>query len=133
LSFVIDERLRREHDNPSILSPQLRLPSTRLPKPIMYHHEPSSRAMLPTLIEYRAKNDSDRPFAVFPAQDDEAPSQITFAEFQQACSRFGRAVYPEAPAKEGYVVGIVATTDTLTYLAAIGGIIFAGLTVRVIL
>jgi acyl-CoA synthetase (AMP-forming)/AMP-acid ligase II len=86
--------------------------------------------MLPTLIDHRARNDGDRPFAVFPSRDGEAPSQITFAEFQQACTRFGRTVCPEAPVKDGYVVGIVGTTDTLTYLAAIGGIISAGLTVR---
>jgi hypothetical protein len=95
----------------------------------MPHLLPSSRATLPSLIALRARNDPDLAFAVFPSEDGTL-ARVTFSGFAQACHRFGRAICPEAPLNVGYVVGIVATCDTLQYLAAIGGLTSAGLTVR---
>jgi acyl-CoA synthetase (AMP-forming)/AMP-acid ligase II len=91
-------------------------------------HLPAEDAVLPSLITYRAKESADKTFAVFPSEKGDS-RHVSFAEFAQACSRFGRAIAPDGPAKEGHVVGIIANVDSLLYLAAIGGLTFAGLTV----
>jgi acyl-CoA synthetase (AMP-forming)/AMP-acid ligase II len=94
----------------------------------MQHEFPTTGAVVPWLIEYRAKNNSGQTFAVWPSQGD-TPSRVTYAQFAHACYRFGRAICPDPPIKSGDVVAIIAICDTLLYTAAIGGLISAGLTV----
>jgi hypothetical protein len=85
------------------------------------------------LIEYHLDNNPEHAFARFPAADPDAePDVVTYLEFARAAQRVACAVCPDggAPVKQGAVVGIIANADNLLYMALIGGLMRAGLTVR---
>jgi hypothetical protein len=92
-------------------------------------HSALDGAVLPSFIRCRAEETPDSTFAIFPTNDG-LVTHVTFLQYAQACHRFARAVCPDAPLKIGYTVGIVAVCDTLSYIAAIGGLTSAGLPVR---
>jgi hypothetical protein len=83
---------------------------------------------LPRLVNHHLEHNPDATFAVFPSSD--APQgvrSLSFLQFGHAVHRFARVVL--SLAKPGEVVGLIATADTLLYLAAIAGFVQAGVTV----
>jgi acyl-CoA synthetase (AMP-forming)/AMP-acid ligase II len=95
--------------------------------------EISSTLTLPELIDYHAEHNPEFPWAVFPGgASGEETEKVTYLEFARAAQRFARVVCAggDVPTKRGEVVGIVANTDSLLYVAAVGGLMRAGFTVR---
>jgi acyl-coenzyme A synthetase/AMP-(fatty) acid ligase len=82
------------------------------------------------LIDYHLEHNPDDSFAVFPGEHaGDEPSRISFLEFGRASHRFARTIYPDAPAKEKEVVGVVVNADSLMWITALAGIMRAGFTV----
>jgi acyl-CoA synthetase (AMP-forming)/AMP-acid ligase II len=95
--------------------------------------EISSKLTLPELLDYHAEHNSEFPWAVFPGATPGAETEkVTYLEFARAAQRFARVVCAgdDLPTKRGQVVGVVASTDSLLYVAAVGGLMRAGFTVR---
>jgi acyl-CoA synthetase (AMP-forming)/AMP-acid ligase II len=89
---------------------------------------PSTNAILPSLIHYRANHDPDSPFALFPSHGD-SWARITFSQFAHASHRFARAV--RTPTNDGtrQVVGLIVDCDNILYATAIAGLTCGGMTV----
>lgn len=86
---------------------------------------------LPGLIDFRAQHDSEASFAIFPClKTNEGTSSITFLEFSRACHRFAHIVAQKA--RPGETVALIATTDTILYVTALAGFVYAGITVCLI-
>jgi long-subunit acyl-CoA synthetase (AMP-forming) len=92
------------------------------------HPQPTTKAVLPSLINDRAKQSPDSTFASFPS-DEETRSRITFSQFAQACHRFARIISPQDVGRQEGAVGIIANCDTILYLTAIAGLVCGGMTV----
>jgi hypothetical protein len=103
----------------------------------MRRSAPISAALTTTLtlaevIDHHAAHNAELTFAFFPAADPaDEPERVTYLEYGRATQRFARAVCAggDVPVKRGEVVGILANVDSLLYMAAVGGLIRAGLTV----
>jgi hypothetical protein len=84
------------------------------------------------LIDYHLEHNPDYPFAVYPSSNPNAePDEIPFLEYGRATHRVARLLCAggEVPVRKGEVVGVVANTDSILYMAVVGGIMRAGLTV----
>jgi acyl-coenzyme A synthetase/AMP-(fatty) acid ligase len=85
---------------------------------------------VPELIDYYLEHHPDETFAIYPGEKvgDEL-CRISYLEFARATHRCARAMFPDAPAKEKEVIGVIVNADSLMWITAIAGIIRAGHTV----
>lgn len=82
------------------------------------------------LVNFHIANNASRPIYVY-ANDtpSDGITDITFLEFGRAAHRVAHALRPARHGKEGQVVMLIATIDTLLYHALVAGMLVAGLVV----
>lgn len=85
--------------------------------------------VLPGFLDFHAANNPGRPWALFTSPTG-GSSSISFEELARATHRLAHSVRPNRYGSDGEVVALVANCDTILYVAAIIGLIRAGLVVR---
>lgn len=89
-----------------------------------------SLSVLPGFLDFHAEHNPNRPWVIFPSDSQASgTSSISFGEFAKATHRVAHHVRPGRQDSELQVVGIVAHTDAVLYMAVIVGLMRAGIVV----
>ncbi|KAI0802060.1 hypothetical protein BC629DRAFT_1496418 [Irpex lacteus] len=87
-----------------------------------------SVSVLPGFLDFHAEHNPNRPWVIFPSDSQASgTSSISFGEFAKATHRVAHHVRPGRQGSELQVVGIVAHTDAVLYMAVIVGLMRAGI------
>jgi acyl-CoA synthetase (AMP-forming)/AMP-acid ligase II len=86
--------------------------------------------LLPDLPDFNLQHNPTLPAFVYSLAPN-SNTQISFLEFARACHRVAHAVRPNRAGPEGEIVGLIANTDTILYLALVAGMVRAGVVVSI--
>lgn len=88
-----------------------------------------STTVLPGFVDFQAKYNSSRPWALFPPTSASKRTFFTYGELADATHRIAHTYCPDGVRANGEIMAVIAHPDSILYLALVAGLARAGFVV----